>query len=177
MEVEIERENLVKTNSDSVSFIQLTNIPSLDTSLSYNSFFKDYLLKNLPCKIKDISQFWECGKYWVKESYPAFQYLEEKYGHSKTVVYDCKQKYFNSQKCENSLFSDFLKYWQKYIESNYNEQMPLLYLKDWHLKNQFPKDNFYEVPLYFASDWLNEYLCENNKDDYRFVYMGPKGTW
>lgn len=177
MEVEIESENTVKRNSESVSFLELTEIPSLDTSLSYNSFFKNYLQKNLPCKIKDICASWECAKYWVEESYPAFQYLEERYGRSRVVVYDCKKKYFNSQKCENSLFSNFLKYWQKYIKNNYNEQMPLSYLKDWHLKNQFPKDDFYVVPLYFASDWLNEYLCANYKDDYRFVYMGPKGTW
>lgn len=38
----------------------------------------------------------------------------------------------------------------------------------------------YEVPAYFKSDWLNEFWDDRNdsqNDDYRFVYMGPKGSW
>ena len=40
-------------------------------------------------------------------------------------------------------------------------------------------DVFYATPHYFQSDWLNEvWLVRNDvEDDYRFVYMGPKGTW
>lgn len=35
----------------------------------------------------------------------------------------------------------------------------------------------YETPSYFAVDWLNEYWITKEKDDYRFVYIGPKGSW
>jgi len=52
-----------------------------------------------------------------------------------------------------------------------------LYLKDWHLAAQMPGYNFYKVPKYFASDWLNEQLIDQKTDDYRFVYMGPKNSW
>lgn len=31
--------------------------------------------------------------------------------------------------------------------------------------------------MYFSSDWLNEYWDALDVDDYRFVYMGPTGTW
>lgn len=31
--------------------------------------------------------------------------------------------------------------------------------------------------MYFSSDWLNEYWDSLDVDDYRFVYMGPTGTW
>jgi hypothetical protein len=31
--------------------------------------------------------------------------------------------------------------------------------------------------MYFAVDWLNEYWMQGNKDDYRFVYIGPQGSW
>lgn len=41
---------------------------------------------------------------------------------------------------------------------------------------EYPDDEAYKTPEYFTSDWLNEF-CENQDDDYRFVYMGPKGTW
>ena len=42
----------------------------------------------------------------------------------------------------------------------------------------------YHTPHIFSSDWLNElwdhYPPEQEpqaRDDYHFVYMGPKGTW
>lgn len=46
--------------------------------------------------------------------------------------------------------------------------------------SQYPEENIYRVPDLFASDWMNEYLLSNSNndnDDYRFVYMGPKGSW
>lgn len=173
----MEIEDILRKDAGTDLFSCLTDIPVVDSTLPYNAFFKNFILKNIPCKIRDICSSWECSRYWVEDNRPAFTYLQSKYGHSKSIVYDCNKKFFNSQKCENMLFSDFLKYWQDCVRQKPGEQAALLYLKDWHLKNLFPKDNFYEVPLYFASDWLNEYLCENNKDDYKFVYMGPKGTW
>ncbi|KAL3281559.1 hypothetical protein HHI36_004767 [Cryptolaemus montrouzieri] len=74
-------------------------------------------------------------------------------------------------------FKEYLSYWENYIENEYSKELPLYYLKDWHLQNELKHDCFYEVPIYFSSDWLNEYLTHYNKDDYRFVYMGPKGSW
>lgn len=41
----------------------------------------------------------------------------------------------------------------------------------------FPEHNVYTTPVYFTSDWLNEYWDTLEVDDYRFVYMGPKGSW
>lgn len=40
-------------------------------------------------------------------------------------------------------------------------------------------DVFYSTLDYFKSDWLNEVwqLRQDVQDDYRFVYMGPRGTW
>lgn len=58
------------------------------------------------------------------------------------------------------------------------------YFKDWHFTRDYPDEVVYTVPKYFSSDWLNEYLTSKDdlnddvtKDDYRFVYMGPKGSW
>ncbi|XP_058087944.1 arginine-specific demethylase JMJ20 isoform X2 [Magnolia sinica] len=57
---------------------------------------------------------------------------------------------------------------------------------------EYPEYAAYTTPLFFVDDWLNLYLdshpmhmdgdvChdknEINCSDYRFVYMGPKGTW
>lgn len=43
----------------------------------------------------------------------------------------------------------------------------------------FPTCKAYETPVYFKSDWLNEFWDRRSdvSDDYRFVYMGPKGSW
>ena len=73
----------------------------------------------------------------------------------------------------------YLEYWKDYRDKNYPEDMPLLYLKDWHCVKNFPNFELYEVPKCFASDWLNEFYVAHPElqDDYMFVYMGPKGTW
>lgn len=50
--------------------------------------------------------------------------------------------------------------------------------QDWHLVKSFPHSiAAYETPMYFSIDWLNEYWILGNQDDYRFVYIGPKGSW
>ena len=77
---------------------------------------------------------------------------------------------------------------------------PLLYLKDWHFfklghphlpnptpspsplpspPRQYPEYGAYTVPPFFTADWLNEVWDqrEDVRDDYRFVYFGPMGTW
>ncbi|KAF5825640.1 hypothetical protein DUNSADRAFT_7886 [Dunaliella salina] len=77
------------------------------------------------------------------------------------------------------------------------ERKPHYYLKDWHFCSVAPPDyKAYEVPCYFSSDWLNAYYdalgeAQNRKADdqgvsaskgtstadYRFVYLGPAGSW
>uniref|UniRef100_A0A8D2P5X1 Jumonji domain-containing protein 4 n=1 Tax=Zosterops lateralis melanops TaxID=1220523 RepID=A0A8D2P5X1_ZOSLA len=41
----------------------------------------------------------------------------------------------------------------------------------------FPGRAGYSTPVYFSSDWLNEFWDAAGGDDFRFVYMGPKGSW
>ncbi|XP_015425936.1 PREDICTED: jmjC domain-containing protein 4 isoform X4 [Myotis davidii] len=38
-------------------------------------------------------------------------------------------------------------------------------------------EGLFTLPVYFSSDWLNEYWDTLDVDDYRFIYMGPAGTW
>lgn len=38
-------------------------------------------------------------------------------------------------------------------------------------------EDVFTLPVYFSSDWLNEYWDALDVDDYRFIYMGPTGTW
>ena len=43
----------------------------------------------------------------------------------------------------------------------------------------FPDYDAYGTCSFFRSDWMNEFwdVRDDIDDDYRFVYMGPKGTW
>lgn len=80
---------------------------------------------------------------------------------------------------DSMMLSKYLDYWIRYRNSSYSINTPLLYLKDWHCVKKNPNIFMYEVPQYFASDWLNEYYMSHAEldDDYMFVYMGPRGTW
>lgn len=175
--------------------------------ISYNDFYWQYMWRNYPVILTDVSTQWECRLNWVVNESECninnqlttatilnYDYLKTKIGDCMVPVANCNREYFNSHaKCEMS-FYDFLLYWQQRrndrmanvntssTELNNIEEVSkttedLLYLKDWHLKSQNADYEFYKVPKHFASDWLNEHLVSCNNDDYRFVYMGPKNTW
>jgi len=47
------------------------------------------------------------------------------------------------------------------------------YLKDFHLAQH---GEFYSVPNFFRNDWLNEGSDLVNGSDFKFMYLGPKGS-
>ncbi|WOK92577.1 jmjC domain-containing protein 4 isoform X1 [Canna indica] len=119
-------------------------------------------------------------------------------GSSRVEVADCSKREFTDQKRQEMSVAEFISYWLKLSSEKdgsvlcNNENESLLYLKDWHFVKEFPDYVAYKTPPFFADDWLNLYLdnhlmhrdtdiyCDKNESncaDYRFVYMGPKGTW
>lgn len=169
-------DDLITFNFTSSAEFKFENtIPIItNNQVSYHKFFEENILSNQACVIKNVAQNWVSFLHWTEDGKPNLEYLLKKYGNCTVTKYDCNKQYYNSQEAKDCFFKEYINYWNQYI---LHGEQRLFYLKDWHLKKQFPEDNFYEVPLYFKSDWLNEYLCHNDKDDYRFVYMGPKGTW
>lgn len=146
------------------------------TELSYDEFFCNYMLTNRPVIIVGIATYWHCSHHWIDSSNTVdFNYLKQKIPATRVPVADCSRQYQNSHIKEDMDFYNFLDYWE--VETKTQRTAKLLYLKDWHLRNELPAYPFYQTPIYFGSDWLNEYLLASGKDDYRFVYMGPKGTW
>ncbi|XP_018573922.1 jmjC domain-containing protein 4 [Anoplophora glabripennis] len=171
MEFDIENSNSNKSDC----YPSVTEIPFINANeLTYNKFFQNFMLKNVPCVIKNVTSQWQASQFWIRDDEPDVEYLLTKYGHNKVTIYNCNERYYNSQTTHESVFADYLKYWQDYNEDS---ALPLAYLKDWHLKLLNQNDEFYEVPEYFASDWLNEYYTACSSDDYRFIYMGVKNTW
>ncbi|NXR71494.1 JMJD4 protein, partial [Pycnonotus jocosus] len=113
---------------------------------------------------------------------PNFEHLLRKFGEAVVPVARCDLREFNSHPKEQLLFKEFLEFWESLGTSG--SSRGCLYLKDWHLSRSgilpeilesFPGGDFYSTPVYFSSDWLNEYWDAAGADDFRFVYMGPKG--
>lgn len=151
--------------------------------LTYNDFFEQFMIRNVPVLISGIAEQWECMN-WVLDSQANtencnvnFEYLKHKIDSKQIVpIANCSKVYFNSHEKTEITFDEFIHYWQCQVQQIEHDSSELLYLKDWHLRRN-QSYQFYKTPIYFASDWLNEYCEEKNSDDYRFVYMGPKGTW
>lgn len=149
-------------------------------ALSYDKFFTTFMRTNKPVVIRGIADYWECQNWIQKETTINFDYLRLKIDVDANVpVANCNRVFYNSHEKKQMKFGHFLDYWAKRIESDEDNshENDLFYLKDWHLRNQHPQYRFYETPIYFTSDWLNEFCVENQRDDYRFVYMGPKDSW
>lgn len=157
-------------------------IPRISSNtLSYDDFFENYMLANKPVIITEISDHWNCVKKWLKmnEKVIDFEYLKENLKDRSVPVANCSKQYFNSHEKSEISLHKYLDWWKDFIASGHDSKDTddLLYLKDWHLQQEEGDASFYEWPTYFQSDWLNEYLIAEKKQDYRFVYMGPKGSW
>ncbi|XP_072180779.1 2-oxoglutarate and iron-dependent oxygenase JMJD4-like isoform X2 [Diadema setosum] len=150
--------------------------------ISYDDFFRRFLLPNKPCLlggngIGNVIQHWQSINEWVQPNgTPDFDFLERQFGGATVPVANCGKVQYYAQPKQDMKFSEYLRYWRGHIATDYQSSQGCLYLKDWHFTRAFSDYEAYSTPIYFSSDWLNEYwdhLC-NSGDDYRFVYMGPK---
>lgn len=156
------------------TYEDLSEIPkeSCD-ALTYDDFFSKYMTKNLPVIIKLDLSHWDSYNNWILPDRSGLNlaYLRDRIGNLPDVpIAKCDEKYFDSHRKVKMSFYEFLNYWE-------NREQKLLYLKDWHLRKELPDYSFYNVSQYFVSDFLNEYLSDTGQDDYKFVYIGPSGSY
>ncbi|CAN7937524.1 unnamed protein product, partial [Ixodes hexagonus] len=161
---------------------ELIAIDYVSNELTYDEFFKKYLMTNTPCIIRaEQTRHWRSVRGWVDgRGAPNFAYLRSEFGHAAVPVADCSTRYYDSQLKNDMKMSEFLDYWQGRINcEETSSKRGCLYLKDWHFARDFPRYDAYATPVYFTSDWLNEFWGQRAdlQDDYRFVYVGPKGSW
>ncbi|XP_032951688.1 2-oxoglutarate and iron-dependent oxygenase JMJD4 isoform X5 [Rhinolophus ferrumequinum] len=158
---------------DHVDFIEKPD------SFSYADFFKGYLLPNVPCVFSSaFTEGWGSRRHWVTPSgKPDFDYLLQNYGDVVVPVANCGVQEYNSNPKEYMPLRDYISYWKEFIQQDYSSSRGCLYLKDWHLCRDSCAEGVFTLPTYFSSDWLNEYWDYLDVDDYRFIYMGPAGTW
>ncbi|XP_074314928.1 arginine-specific demethylase JMJ20 [Silene latifolia] len=169
--------------------------------LSYTEFVEKYLVKNQPVILTGLMDDWRASRDWVDEfGSPNLLFFSTHFGNSKVQVADCHSKEVSDQQRLDMSVSEFIEYWlelkrKEKMTRNHNSASScdesLLYLKDWHFVKEYPDYEAYATPQFFNDDWLNLYLdkyrmhCDTDSQetneiscsDYRFVYMGPKGTW
>lgn len=153
-----------------------------DDSAWYVSFL-NCLLENRPCVFPaEFTDTWRCRRDWVdaKSGGPSWTFLARSFGEAVVPIANCKIKYYNSQLKTDIKFAEFVDYWRDLAACHHDYDIhDKLYLKDWHFVREFPNYDAYKTPFCFEDDWLNEFwrTRTDKDDDYRFVYMGPKGSW
>lgn len=134
-------------------------IPYYEIPPNYEEFFKKHLIPNLPAVIgpKLIEQ-WECRKKWIVPTNdkgngpkykPNYSYLRDHFGTAKGQVARCNKRHFTDQERESMSFKDFVDLW----EADDGKES-LYYLKDCHLANTFPNDEFYTLPDIFQGRYF-----------------------
>ncbi|XP_066266660.1 2-oxoglutarate and iron-dependent oxygenase JMJD4-like [Branchiostoma lanceolatum] len=153
----------------------------IEKPITYQEFYQRYLRPNRPCLFgSHVTSKWRSRREWVsKDGKPNWIALKQMFGTLTVPVADCKKVEYQAQPKEDMTLAEFLDYWQDLYRSEHDPSKPCLYLKDWHFCRSVPDYGAYETPVYFQSDWLNEFWDQryHGEDDYRFVYMGPKGSW
>ncbi|KAM3703940.1 hypothetical protein ACB098_04G134400 [Castanea mollissima] len=168
--------------------------------LNYSEFVERYMEKNQPVVLTGLMDDWRACKDWVFDNgKPNLHFFSTHFGNSTVQVADCGTREFTDQKRVEMSVSEFVDRWledsvQEHCSAStdHSNRHPVLYLKDWHFVKEYPEYLAYTTPLFFCDDWLNLYLDnyrmhkdpdtfqENNEiscSDYRFVYMGAKGSW
>lgn len=170
--------------------------------LSYTEFVEKYLAKNQPVVLTGLMDDWKACDDWVDDfGKPNLVFFSNHFGKSQVQVADCYNREFTDQRRVEMSVSEFIEFWvaqniaNREVHHNISiddcSNNSILYLKDWHFIKEYPEYKAYMTPLFFNDDWLNLYLDQyrmhNDPDyperneiscsDYRFVYMGPKGSW
>ena len=114
--------------------------PVVEGEITYDEFFRNHLLKNLPCLIKsdDLIKTWPSFTDWVNaiDGSCNINFFRTVLPSShKVPVSDCDVKYFNSQEKVEMTLEEYVSYW----ESRSSETVKMcLYLKDWHFRRDCP---------------------------------------
>ncbi|OQR89115.1 hypothetical protein THRCLA_09912, partial [Thraustotheca clavata] len=161
---------------------KMASITEVDaTELTYEEFCDQYMSKNEPVLIKNIGKDWKVFDWCTPENELQYNELKSKYGTTKAPVVEYSKK---SEYGEELRYEIEVGKYLDLLESGQAEK-DQIYLKDWHFTRDFPHDVIYTTPEYFRDDWLNwwwdckakKYTAKEPLDDYRFVYLGPRGSF
>jgi len=172
-------------------------------NLPYSTFFSQFLVPNRPVLVRGLCTEWPAMRDWVKVGEGAelhqinLEYFQECFGEAVLNVAECGVRDFSDQRRRQMTMKEYVDYWRRHralrearergkrlegpfmTDEEIAEAELILYNKDWHYVKQNPDKIAYTLPLIFSDDWLNLHWDTQTDvdDDYRFVYMGPKGSW
>ncbi|OQR82896.1 hypothetical protein ACHHYP_15372 [Achlya hypogyna] len=174
----------------------MDQVPRVDAGdLSYAEFCTRFMAPNLPVLVTNVGSNWPVVRDWVDaQRRLRFEELRDRYGQvlAPVVASGAKNEYGDETR-DDVVVATYL----EWLESG-RAEAEQLYLKDWHFTRDFPSDDLYSTPEYFADDWLNwcgsKHKClvihlwlrwwdrkarrgDKARDDYRFVYLGPSGSF
>nr|GMC48275.1 jmjC domain-containing protein 4 isoform X1 [Ipomoea batatas] len=165
--------------------------------LSYVEFAEKYMGRNQPVVLTGLMDDWRACRDWVTDGgKPNLQFFSTHFGTSKvqaSTVAECGTREFTDQRRIEMTVAEFINCAQlsestddcTLSDLSCSEQVSYLF-------QEYPEYVAYKTPLHFCDDWLNLYLdkyrMHNDPDtynegneiscsDYRFVYIGSKGTW
>ena len=149
----------------------------LEDPPTYQEFLEHYLLPNRPVIIgPGIISSWPALTHWVVKSDASsvihWETLAAAYGNELVTAADCETREFSDQKRQTMLLRDVISLWRSGAAEG-----KALYVKDWHLARSVHPQTFYTTPDIFRDDWMNAYYSACTDDDFRFVYVGAKGTF
>ena len=101
---------------------------------------------------------------WRLNNLPHYAHLSRDFGTCMASISDC----FSGKTYEMSF--------DEYIHYITAESAGKLYLKDFHFWRHGTVDQ-YDLPNDLNDDFLNEYFDYLGLDDYRFLYLGPDGSF
>uniref|UniRef100_K3X8M4 JmjC domain-containing protein n=1 Tax=Globisporangium ultimum (strain ATCC 200006 / CBS 805.95 / DAOM BR144) TaxID=431595 RepID=K3X8M4_GLOUD len=145
-------------------------------TLRYDEFCARFLATNTPVKLRNVASKWfqVADAQWrcAHDGSINFDALKVKYGHAQVPVVDGDVVEYGAEARTTMRFDEYLALLQK-------NDAGKRYLKDWHFVHAFPDQPVYTTPTFFEDDWLNWWWDrqEQSGDDYRFVYIGPAGSW
>lgn len=99
---------------------------------------------------------------------------------------------FGEKRKTLTTLGEYAAWWRAFDEAGGDDALgELRYLRDWHCARDLPREASaaYSPPAVFGADWLNDWWLgprhsrrpaeeqDAPPDDFRFVYMGPAGTW
>lgn len=150
------------------------DIPHINDQINVQEFVETYMIPNRPVVLgAHFTHDWPAREDWVTaEGNPDFVRLQELYGTATVQIAQCDAVYFSDQPRQDMQLSEFLDRWS---EGNAHA----MYCKDWHFTKSNLEYRAYAPLPHLSDDWLNMYsdFCSWATDDFRFCYMGGKGTW
>nr|BAK03160.1 predicted protein [Hordeum vulgare subsp. vulgare] len=169
-------------------------------SLTYPEFVDRFMKPNLPVLLTGLTSSWSSCEDWTlagpdDRRRPNLPFFAQNFSSPRVQVADCSAREYTDHKRLEMSMQEFVDHWVRNSNTGSNSghcEASSLYLKDWHFVKEYPDYVAYTTPPFFVDDWLNMYLDshpmhrdsdianhenEVNCADYRFVYIGAKGTW